>query len=157
MYLKCLSKRQEWIPTPKWLKYPYHSTNSYFSKYSPRVPDRPQAFRFLSEENLKIPSIFTSNLKWRRTSTMHFYACQAIRKSSVCFEDVSVHYQKCPCVRWFRWRIFWALVNCDLIFWWTLRTQHLPNSKRVYFKCVMSVASKVLNIRVIFCWIQSLN
>jgi hypothetical protein len=81
--------------------------------YEVQPPPSPDLspFRFLSVGTNKIHTVFSFNLKWRKISPTHF---SCLSEHSQPPRDVSngmaVNDQKCPRLRWFRWRTFWAIV-----------------------------------------------
>jgi hypothetical protein len=161
MYLKYLGKRQEWILHSKIVKTfisLFVRKHLFFELQTPCSSDRIQAFRILSVKTLKL-LVYSHPIENEGTlQQCIFYACQAIRNRSVCFEEVwqpiikSVRASIDSGGGYFEhllWIVTWYMMN--------IRTQHLPNWERVFFNCVMSGASKILNSRDIFCWTQSLN
>ena len=75
-----------------------------------------QSFTFLSVEIIRTPSVFSSTLKRREISPVHF--CCASNNTQPHWDlwrSATVHDQTCPGMLWFTWRIFWAFVaNCDV-------------------------------------------
>jgi hypothetical protein len=60
----------------------------------------------------KTSSVLSSNWQWRLLSPAHFW-CRSHPREPL--KAYNIHDQTCPCLHWFRWRIFWAsVVNCNL-------------------------------------------
>jgi hypothetical protein len=118
IYLTCWTNFRSKSPTPK------HGENftsvyvcKHFSTYIPTTSWY-KSFRFLSVGKLENSSVFCSKWKWRDCSPTNFLCLsnpsQPLRDL---WRGATVNGQTCPCVHWFRWRMFWAFVTQQLLHW----------------------------------------
>jgi len=147
MYLKCLSKRQEWIPHTKMVKMSislHVRKHLFFEVQPPCSSDRPQDFRLLSGETLKIPAYSHPIENEGTLKQCIFDACQAISKHSVCFEEMWQSIIKSVLLPLIQVDDILS-ISCEM--WldilWKLRTQHLPNWEHVFFKSVVSCKQNI--------------
>lgn len=115
--LTCWTNFRSESPTPK---HGENFTSVYACKqFSTYIPTSwYKSFRFLSVGNLKNSSVFSSKGKWRNYSPVQFLCLsdpsQPLRDL---WMGATVNGQTCPCVLWFRWRMFWIFVTQQLIHW----------------------------------------
>lgn len=116
---------------------------------TPQTFGRQQSFRFLSVTTLKNSSAFTSNLKMKRDFRNAFLCLSGHSPMLRGFRRVAtVHDQTCLCVNWFLWTAFCVLVvDCDLR---NSKNLTVIETGKVYFKCFLSVLSKIWHTYVIF-------
>jgi len=119
---------------------------------------RTRSFRFLYVGIFENPRVCSAIWKWKDSPPTHFLCLWNNTQSPRdLWKGATVHDQTCPCVHWFRWRIFWAfVVNCDLIYStnWTVVKLRTCIVNVLYQFYVKYYAIKVLPLTVTFHWIS---
>ena len=109
VYLKCLDKLQERVPYIKTSKEVIWMYVRSFRGITPTLA-WPEDF-FLCVGKMKNHSVFFYNWKWSDISPTYLrYFSDHLQPSRDLRKGAAVHDQTCPCVNWFRWRIFWVFV-----------------------------------------------
>ena len=131
VYLRCLNNFRKYFPTShqKRESHEYLSAN-FFAGSAPTVA-RLQCFRLLFARILKTAVLSAPVWQWEDTQPTHVWCLSDHSKEPrVLWNGMTVIDQKCLCVLWLRWNIFWAFVLN--LAWKTLRTQLLLKWERVF-------------------------
>jgi len=116
VYSKCWDKLQKWVRHAQ--KFISVWVRRHFSKFR-LAACWPQSFRFLSVGGGALQTlVYSSPIKNEESLHQRVLLClsnhwQPPRDLG---KGATVRDHTCPCVHWYRWRIFWEfVVNCDLI------------------------------------------